>query len=61
VTIAFLLQPWSEKVISPQEVWDAMRGKVDEQAVDRLLGPIDPGEAIDVMVKRQQERRAKST
>lgn len=42
VEIAFLLQPWSDKPIHPQQILDAIHGKTDEAAFERLAGMTAP-------------------
>jgi len=58
--IAFLLQPWSDKPLTPKVILDAMHGTTATD-FEQLAGFTDPGEAIEAMVKKQQARRAAST
>lgn len=53
--VAYLLQPWSKKPITPA---DLLKPATDEVEFEKLAGITDPGEAFDTMVRKQEERKA---
>lgn len=62
VTIAYLLSPYPKKggdALTPQDILDALFPGADETRFEQVAGLADAGDAIDAMVKRQQERTAR--
>jgi len=57
VEIAFALQPWSSKSISPQQILDAIHGKSDDTDFEHMAGLDDPGAVLDAMLAKQAERK----
>jgi hypothetical protein len=60
VLIAYLLRQWGSK-LEPADILKSIHGHSDAATFEQLAGMADPGESFDIMVKRQQDVRAKRT